>query len=284
MEKKKLLFVAISVGIFLVLTIGAAIIVFAPKYSSGAVIAPPVGAGVTMAPPLPYTQVGTGAEATGRGSPPATLDTPVPAGTARPVDALDLVRNNVDVPGLRPLPEGAGQQGGFHVQGQPPTSTETRINVPRPSTTAVPDTPPAGRAAPVPTQRVQPQPPVHVAPATRPAPAARPAPTTPTPTPATLTTPAASPQRPVTPTRAHHDYWVQTGAFSTVTNAEGVKDALASKGIASIIDNRIIDGRPLFRVRVGPYTSINEANYWLALIKSIDGFEESQIRQTETLR
>jgi len=82
---------------------------------------------------------------------------------------------------------------------------------------------------------------------------------------------------------AQSDYWVQTGAFSTVSNAEGVKEALASKGIASIIDNRIIDGRPLFRVRVGPYTSANEANYWLALIKSIDGFENSQIRQSQSL-
>jgi DedD protein len=69
-----------------------------------------------------------------------------------------------------------------------------------------------------------------------------------------------------------------------VANAEGVREALASKGIASIIDNRVIDGRPLFRVRVGPYTSMNEANYWLSLIRSIDGFEDSQVRQTQSLR
>jgi DedD protein len=37
-------------------------------------------------------------------------------------------------------------------------------------------------------------------------------------------------------------------------------------------------------VRVGPYTSQNEADYWLALIKSIDGFGESQIWQNNAFR
>jgi DedD protein len=77
---------------------------------------------------------------------------------------------------------------------------------------------------------------------------------------------------------------VQTGAFSTITSAEGVKETLASKGITSIIENGNIDGKTLFRVRVGPYISRNEANYWLALIKSIDGFEDSQVRTAENLR
>ena len=69
-----------------------------------------------------------------------------------------------------------------------------------------------------------------------------------------------------------------------MTTAERVKATLASKGITSIIENREINGRTLFRVRVGPYTSQNEANYWLSLIKSIDGFEDSQVRQTTSLR
>jgi DedD protein len=55
---------------------------------------------------------------------------------------------------------------------------------------------------------------------------------------------------------------------------------LASKGITSIIENRQIDGKTWYRVRLGPYTSEKEANYWLALVKSIDGFGESQVRQT----
>jgi hypothetical protein len=31
---------------------------------------------------------------------------------------------------------------------------------------------------------------------------------------------------------------------------------------------------------VGPYTSENEAGYWLTLVQAIDGFGESQVRST----
>jgi DedD protein len=77
---------------------------------------------------------------------------------------------------------------------------------------------------------------------------------------------------------------VQTGAFSTIATAEGVKESLASRGITAIIENGIVNGRTLYRVRVGPYTSRNEANYWLALIQSMNGFEDSQVRTTDNLQ
>jgi DedD protein len=80
------------------------------------------------------------------------------------------------------------------------------------------------------------------------------------------------------------DYWVQTGAFSTLGRAEGVKEILSSKGITSIIENRVVDGKTWYRVRVGPYTSETEANYWLALVRSIDGFADSQVRQSVAAR
>jgi len=63
--------------------------------------------------------------------------------------------------------------------------------------------------------------------------------------------------------------------------AESVKESLESKGIASIIENRNIGGRTLYRVRVGPYLSETEANYWLALVRSIDGFADSQVRVSQ---
>ncbi|MDR1286019.1 MAG: SPOR domain-containing protein [Treponema sp.] len=66
--------------------------------------------------------------------------------------------------------------------------------------------------------------------------------------------------------------------------AEGAREILASKGITSIIENRVVDGKTWYRVRVGPYTSENEANYWLSLVKTIDGFTESQVRLTGAQR
>jgi DedD protein len=77
------------------------------------------------------------------------------------------------------------------------------------------------------------------------------------------------------------DYWIQTGAFSALVRAEDAKENLASKGLSSIIDNREVDGQIWYRVRIGPYTSENEANYWLPLVRAINGFGESQVRSVQ---
>jgi DedD protein len=84
--------------------------------------------------------------------------------------------------------------------------------------------------------------------------------------------------------KAYESYWVQAGAFSTQIRAEDVKETLKTKGIAAVIETHNAQGKDFFRVRVGPYTSQNEADYWLALIKGIDGFEESQIWQNNVVR
>jgi DedD protein len=76
------------------------------------------------------------------------------------------------------------------------------------------------------------------------------------------------------------NFWIQTGAFSTIKYAEGAKDYLAERGITSIIEDPVINGKTWYRVRVGPYTTRDEANYWLALVKSIDGFSTSQVWET----
>ena len=329
MEKKKLLLVAISVGVFLSLTIGAAILFFAPKDTSAYTMASGKGVqavdtGINV--PLPSSAT----------SGPAVKQDPNPQPSS--VDPVDLVRQPKDVPGLQQAPEGANRQGdGFYISGGNGTSksTETVINVPKPTTAAVPDAAPAGRAvstiaqtttkpaASVPSAASSTNSTASsasfassasnsaavVAPAATATskPAAVTAPATPAVTaaskPATVATPAATvASKPATTTtsaiaaaqtqakpastqtKVYNDYWIQTGAFSTITNAEGVKATLSSKGITSIIENREVEGKTVFRVRVGPYISQNEANYWLALIKSINGFEDSQVRQTQSRR
>ena len=249
MEKKKLLLVAISVGVFLALTIGAAILFFAPKDVSAA----------TMAAARSVKAVDTG----------ITVPTPGPSASqdstpqSPSLDPVELVNAT---PGLRQAPEGTAKQGDDYYVGGTGKTTETVISVPKPSTAAVPDTAPTGKAAPTTTQTQ-----------TAPKPAA-------TAVPATTAKTQTQAKPASTQTKVYNDYWVQTGAFSTIARAEGVKSTLSSKGITSIIENREVDGKTVFRVRVGPYTSQNEANYWLSLIKSINGFEDSQVRQTQSLR
>jgi len=273
MEKKKLLLVAISVGIFLVIAIGAAV-VFTPKSptaTSGATTSRGNPANITVAPSPSYLPPVSGLDAPAPASAPAATSAPESPQPA-PVDAVDIVRTTGDVPGLKTAPEGTNRQGSdYYINGasrsSPGKTPDTVISVPKPSTVAVPD------AAPnvVPERKAAPAP-IAQKPAVS-APAA--------PKPVVQAKPKIT--APVQP-KLYNDYWVQTGAFSTVATAEGVKETLASRGISSIIENRDVDGKTWFRVRVGPYTTQNEADYWLSLIKTLNGFESSQVRMTQSKR
>jgi len=272
MEKKKLLLVTISVGIFLVIAIGAAILVFAPKG-----LLPPArtAENQTDNTEIPASSTPSSFSAADSGT--------VNSGNSRisPVDAVELVRNPQEVPGLKPPPEGTARQGSnFYVQGNGSGRNDTVISVPKPSTAAVPDAPPAGKivsVVPAPAPKSTPAAAPKAVAQAAPKPAAQAAPKPVAATAATASKPAAT-------TKVYDDFWVQTGAFSTVTKAEGVKETLSSKGITSIIENGNVNGQTLFRVRVGPYTSKNEADYWLSLIRAIGGFEDSQVRQTQSRR
>jgi DedD protein len=49
-----------------------------------------------------------------------------------------------------------------------------------------------------------------------------------------------------------------------------------------VIFNSDVQGKTFYRVRVGPYVSQAEANYWLKLVKAMDGFENSLIWKSGT--
>jgi len=231
MEKKKLLIVAVSVGIVLLIIIAIPLLMIATAPKQNNIFSANTAQDwVTAVEPSVR-------------SPEAAPEPPAPA-VAPPVESV------------LPQPE------------EPPQLT---LTVPVPQTAAVPDTP-----TPV-TQPRKPAP-ARQTPVAQAAPAKQPAAK---PAPKEAAKPAA---KPAAEQKTYNNYWVQTGAFSTKIRAEGAKDSLASKGITSIIDNRDIDGKTWYRVRVGPYTSENEANYWLALVKSIDGFADSQVRLSQVLR
>jgi DedD protein len=274
MEKKKVLLVAISVGVFLVIIIGAAILVFSPR-NPAAVTA------VAAAPrlsPIPAGNPGTAPEIV-----PVTPDRTEPA----TLDAADMLKNSTAPQGLKAPTATSIQENNFYINSEAPeqsftveknedaTSTRLIINVPKPSGNAAapasPGAAPAKTTVAVPAARSAP-----VAPST---PAAKPAARSPAP----AAKPVAAVAVAAAPPRAAYDvFWVQTGSFSTKVRADGVKENLASRGITSVIENRDVNGQAFYRVRVGPYTSKNEADYWLSLIKSINGFEESQVWQSRS--
>ena len=254
MEKKKLLLVAMSVGVFLMIVVGASLLIFAPRPVSPPGVSVPQLSDVRVTDP--------------RGADPG--------------------RNNQqfqDAPPVRPtIPETE-----FTVNGNrgiqdivvpvPPVPVERQvtITVPPPRTAAVPVAPAPVAAQRTPAQPARPAPaaPRPAAPAARPAPAqaARPAPARP-----------AETRPPAARVAEHNVYWIQTGAFSTKVRAERSREELLERGLSSIINITNINGRTWYRVRIGPWQTQNEANYWLALVRANEGYAESQVRVSRATR
>lgn len=246
MEKKKLLAMAVSIGVILVFVTGAAILIFTQKT------------------PAPQKPILAGAAGSANGSPGAEAPEPEEPAT---VDPAEMVRNQYQ--GLQTPPANAGNQDNAYYINTDPSAQVTVekkredasalvISVPRPASAAVPDAPPERPL---------------VQPAAKPSVPKRQAPP-----------PIAPPKAAERPVVAYDAYWVQTGSFSTKPRADSAKERLAVKGITAIIENRDVEGKSYYRVRVGPYTSQNEADYWLGLIKNLEGFEDSQVWKSQAKR
>lgn len=76
------------------------------------------------------------------------------------------------------------------------------------------------------------------------------------------------------------EYWIQAASFSSRSRADELKDALAAKGIASLISVKDIDGKSWYRVRIGPYASKPEAEGWLTRLKALPGCSEAYVSKT----
>ncbi|MDR0456791.1 MAG: SPOR domain-containing protein [Treponema sp.] len=245
MEKKKLLLVAVAVGIVLLIIIGIPLLMIAPRQR-------PASSFQSSLPAAERDWV-TAAE-------------PVGSQKIQPVSGVTETE---------PQSYNGGAQS-FEVTFAEPVENPsvTTLTVPIPETAAVPNTPVVRASKPSTVKPAVQRTPVQAAAPVNPPVAKTPVAAKPAP----VKSPAANSGK------KFDNYWVQTGAFSTKIRAEGARESLASRGIASIIDNRDIDGKTWYRVRVGPYISETEANYWLALVKTIDGFSESQIRLTQAVQ
>lgn len=97
------------------------------------------------------------------------------------------------------------------------------------------------------------------------------------------TKPAAAKAEPA-PTKLVEQFFIQAGAYSTKAGADAIKAKLAEKKINALVQIREVDGKTFFRVRVGPYNTKSEAEYWLSLIKTFEGFGESYVSMTKVRR
>jgi DedD protein len=286
-EKRKLLMVAVTSGVFFVIVISAAILIFTPRISANrdAVFSqskPEAADGgwiETAHNPvvLATLDAAKNTEETGETPMFSTLD-----GVDTVHETSFIIKNENSSVNDRLEKNGAANP------------AKTIISIPKPSTAAVPDVPvevapPAPRTASVTASAGKEN--ARIGAAAKPA-AVKPAAAKPAVQKPAVAKPAAqkSAAKPaaakpaVAKPAVLNDYWVQTGAFTAKVHADGAKETLDAKGITSIIENREVDGKTWYRVRVGPYTSENEAKYWLALVQSIDGFAGSQVRQSPRAR
>lgn len=78
------------------------------------------------------------------------------------------------------------------------------------------------------------------------------------------------------------EYWVQTGSFASKINAEKARETLTARFLSAEIFTKSVSGATTYRVRVGPYKSKTEADYWLGTIKEIPSFGSSYVSEVKT--
>ena len=78
-------------------------------------------------------------------------------------------------------------------------------------------------------------------------------------------------------------FWVQVAAYSNKKGAEGARSVLDSNKIpADIFTYKDNKDKLFYRVRVGPYTTKSEAEYWRTRIIKIDEFSKAESYVTST--
>ena len=99
----------------------------------------------------------------------------------------------------------------------------------------------------------------------------------------TTSTNTSKPKATVVEEKKVTQYWVQVAAYSSKKAAETARSALDENKIQSDIftykDNK---DKLFYRVRVGPYTTKSEAEYWKSRILKISEFEKSESYVTST--
>ncbi|QEN05705.1 SPOR domain-containing protein [Thiospirochaeta perfilievii] len=77
-------------------------------------------------------------------------------------------------------------------------------------------------------------------------------------------------------------YWIQVGSFSSSAQANKSVDLLKSKGLSSRVVLKSVNGKSVYRVRIGAYESKDEADKFLSEVQKIDGYSGSYVSESTT--
>lgn len=291
MEQKRTLWIIAAVGIFLLVVLGAALILYSPSSRGRKTIAAtapvdrPVQTGWTTAPaqetpadapaqaPVPAETMPADADK----APSAESDTASPSGVTK-VGDLTVISENTTVYGLeQKYPE--------KTQAESDGSTMIDLNTLKSAPAAETVTPQNETSAKA----------IETVKAARPAPVENE-----TPAPVKSVKKSSSPVRTVSAAKtasskktasakkpaaksAVTQYWVQAASFTSKKSADDARAVLDDSRIAADVftykDSR---GKLFYRVRIGPYMTQSEAEYWRTRIVQISEFSKTQSYITKT--
>ena len=302
MEEKRILWISAAVGIFLLIVIGAAWILYAPhkntdsasvltqKQNENTWVLTPQASGSALAETPNRKAPDTDREVPAHpaGTAPTVLpsDTAAlnaPSGSMNTVQSNDLtiISNNttvlakdgvttIDLPASGRAPEQqvieapAGSQNAPDVKTVVPAQSSNEL---RAAETVQPQSVKPATAGTQSAQSTQTQ---KNAPSAQKAAAAKPA--------NTAAKNTGKPKAAAAKTASVPDrFWVQAASFTDKENAENARSILASEKIpAEVFTYRDKSGKTFYRLRVGPYTTESEAQYWNSRIKLIEHFSSAQ--------
>ena len=244
MEQQKLLWTILSVGILVLIILGAGMFFFLPSDSTGLAQNGKTTEWSKAASPAPEQKA------------PDVKKTPVQPAAPTPAPKPEIKKTPVQTaqtPAPAPKPE------------VKKTPVQPATPAPAPKATPAPATKPAQTTAPKAT----------------PAPATKPATTTQQTTKPAQTQAAKLAQtqqaKPAAATTAKGSYWVQVGSYATTDAAEKTKKDLAAKGYTSSIQSITANGKTYHRVKIGPYASRADVDTLLPKIKALPGMGDSFI-------
>lgn len=108
-------------------------------------------------------------------------------------------------------------------------------------------------------------------------PAPAPAAAKPAPAPAATPAPAKAAAPAPASTKVPDRFWVQVASYATKKNADDARATLESNKIPSeVFTYTDAKGKVFYRVRIGSYTTSSEAEYWKTQVAKIDQFADVQ--------
>ncbi|QTQ13577.1 SPOR domain-containing protein [Treponema parvum] len=284
MEQKKILWIIAATGVFLLVVIGAAIILYSPSnYPAPAVASLHVP--VQPAPGAqPTAQVQTPTDPSSTEFVPRNTYPEAPSGQLQGQDRLQqigeltVISGTTNVYGVN-APDRAttidlntlknmDEKNGYAAQTIPETPTDPVVDSNKTVSKAV------DRADNVKTQK----PAVSAKTPVKPAPAKT----------GSASSTAAGKAKPVTKSTVKAaspapKYWVQAAAFSTKKSADNAREILSENKIqAEIFTYTDSKKQVVYRVRIGPYTTKSEAEYWKNKIVQIEQFKDSKAYITDS--